>query len=95
MPGPLAGHPGVDGALPAGFSDPLQQWPLYAAVVVGPAGFLLSQNAFQAGTMISPVLAVITAADPLVSIGVAHVWLGETITSTPLPWRAKQSPWPS
>ena len=74
----------VPDTLPLGFSDPLQQWPLYAVVIVGPAGFLLSQNAFQAGTMIAPVLAIITSVDPLVSIGVAHAWLGETITSTPL-----------
>jgi drug/metabolite transporter (DMT)-like permease len=74
----------VPNTLPLGFSDPLQQWPLYAAVIVGPAGFLLSQNAFQAGTMIAPVLAIITAVDPLVSIGVAHAWLGEMITTTPL-----------
>jgi drug/metabolite transporter (DMT)-like permease len=74
----------VPNTLPAGFSDPFQQWPLYAVVIVGPAGFLLSQNAFQAGILISPVLAIITAVDPLVSIGVAHAWLGETIASTPL-----------
>ena len=74
----------VPNTLPLGFSDPLVQWPLYAAVIIGPAGFLLSQNAFQAGTMIAPVLAIITAVDPLVSIGVAYAWLGETITSTPL-----------
>jgi hypothetical protein len=41
-------------------------------------------GAFQAGTLISPVLAIITTADPLVSIGVAYAWLGETITTTPL-----------
>jgi drug/metabolite transporter (DMT)-like permease len=74
----------VPNTLPAGFSDPLRQWPLYAVVIIGPAGFLLSQNAFQAGTLISPVLAIITAVDPLVSIAVAHAWLGETISSTPL-----------
>jgi drug/metabolite transporter (DMT)-like permease len=74
----------IPNTLPAGFSDPLQQWPLYAAVIIGPAGFLLSQNAFQAGTMIAPVLAIITAVDPLISIGVAHAWLGETIASSPL-----------
>jgi hypothetical protein len=32
----------------------------------------------------APVLAIITTVDPLLSIGVAHAWLGETITSTPL-----------
>jgi hypothetical protein len=53
-------------------------------VITAPVGFLLNQNAFQAGTLIAPVLAIITTADPLVSIGLAHAWLGETITSTPL-----------
>ena len=70
--------------LPQGFSDPLKQWPLYALVITAPTGFLLNQNAFQAGTLIAPVLAIITTVDPLLSIGVAHAWLGETITSTPL-----------
>jgi len=74
----------VPDTLPEGFSDPLRQWPLYALVIIGPAGFLLSQNAFQTGMLIAPVLAIITTVDPLLSIGVAHAWLGETITSTPL-----------
>jgi drug/metabolite transporter (DMT)-like permease len=74
----------VPDTLPAGFSDPLRQWPLYVLVLVGPTGFLLNQNAFQAGTLIAPVLAVITAADPLASIGIAHVWLHEAIASAPL-----------
>ncbi len=74
----------VPDTLPQGFSDPLKQWPLYALVITAPTGFLLNQNAFQAGTLIAPVLAIITTADPLVSIGVAHAWLGETITATPL-----------
>jgi drug/metabolite transporter (DMT)-like permease len=74
----------VPNTLPAGFGDPLRQWPLYVVVITGPAGFLLSQDAYQAGTLIAPVLAIITAVDPLVSIGVAHAWMGETIASTPL-----------
>lgn len=74
----------VPNTLPLGFSDPLKQWPLYAIVITAPTGFLLNQSAFQAGTLISPVLAIITTADPLVSIGVAYAWLGETITSTPI-----------
>jgi drug/metabolite transporter (DMT)-like permease len=73
----------VPATLPMGFSDPLKQWPLYAIVITAPAGFLLNQNAFQAGTLISPVLAIITTVDPLVSIGVAYAWLGETINSSP------------
>ena len=66
-----------------GFSPPSQQWPLYAFIIAEPLGFLLNQNAFQAGTLISPVLAIITTVDPLVSIGVAYAWLGETINSSP------------
>jgi hypothetical protein len=71
--------------LSAGFSDPLRQWPLCAIVITAPTGFPLSQEAYQAGTLLSPVLAIITAVDPLVSIGVAHAWLDETIVGTPLP----------
>jgi drug/metabolite transporter (DMT)-like permease len=71
-------------ALPDGFSDPLRQWPLYLLVVVAPAGFLLNQNAFQAGRLISPVLAIITSVDPFVSIGLAIVVLKERVASTPL-----------
>ena len=46
----------VPGSLPAGFADPLRQWPLYLMAIVTPIGFLLNQNAFQAGTLIAPVL---------------------------------------
>jgi drug/metabolite transporter (DMT)-like permease len=74
----------VPDTLSAGFSDPLRQWPLYALVIIGPAGFLLNQEALQAGTLLSPVLAVITMVDPLVSIGLAHVWLDENIASSPV-----------
>lgn len=74
----------VPDTLPEGFGEPLRQWPLYLLVIVGPLGFLLNQDAFQAGTLIAPVLAVMTSVDPLTSIGIAHVWLDEKIASTPL-----------
>jgi drug/metabolite transporter (DMT)-like permease len=74
----------VPDTFPEGFSDPLSQWPLYMLLIVGPADFLLNQNAFQAGILISPVLAIITTADPLISIGVAHFWLKEKVASAPL-----------
>lgn len=74
----------VPSTLAEGFSDPLRQWPLYMLVVVAPAGFLLNQNAFQAGRLISPVLAVITSVDPFVSIGLAIVLLKERVASTPV-----------
>jgi drug/metabolite transporter (DMT)-like permease len=66
-------------SLPEGFSHPLQQWPVYVVIVVGPIGFLLNQSAFQAGILVSPVLAVITVTDPLVSISIAYLWLNESI----------------
>jgi hypothetical protein len=67
------------GGLPALFGH----WPLYALAIVGPLGFLLNQNAFQQGILISPVLALITACDPIVSIGLAHFWLDEKFDSSP------------
>ena len=68
---------------PEGFGDPLRQWPLYMLLIVGPIGFLLNQDAFQAGRLISPVLAIITTVDPLVSICIAHFWLKEKVASAP------------
>lgn len=73
----------VTHSLAGGFSQPLRQWPLYAVVIVGPVGFLLNQSAFQADILLSPVLAIITTADPLVSIGIARLWLNESIASSP------------
>ena len=70
----------VSESLSHGFSQPLEQWPLYAIAVVGPVGFLLNQSAFQAGILVSPVLAVITVTDPLVSISIAALWLDESIS---------------
>jgi drug/metabolite transporter (DMT)-like permease len=58
-----------------------RQWELYAVVVVGPAGFLLNQNAFQKGTVGSLSLGIITVGDPLVSIAIGVVWLGEVLTA--------------
>jgi drug/metabolite transporter (DMT)-like permease len=65
-----------------GFGEPLRQWPLYMLLVVAPAGFLLNQNAFQAGRLIAPVLSIITVADPLVSITLGHFLLHEAIAGT-------------
>lgn len=73
----------VPDSLTEGFGDPARQWPLYMLLIVGPIGFLLNQDAFQAGRLISPVLAVITTADPLVSICIAHFWLKENVASAP------------
>jgi drug/metabolite transporter (DMT)-like permease len=59
----------------------LTHWPLYAVIVIGPAGFLLNQNAYQSDTSLAPALAVITVTDPLVGIGVGVLWLDEVLRS--------------
>jgi drug/metabolite transporter (DMT)-like permease len=69
-------------SLAQGFSEPLQQWPLYVLVVVGPVGFLLNQEAFQSG-LVAPALAVITTTTALVSIGIGALWLDESFASGP------------
>jgi drug/metabolite transporter (DMT)-like permease len=65
-----------------GFSPPQRQWPLYLIVAVAPTAFLLNQSAFQAGTLIAPVLAVIVTTDPLVSILLGHTLLNESLASS-------------
>ncbi len=57
----------------------LTNWPVYFVVVCGVAGFLASQYAFQAGLVLSPALSVIVVLDPLVSLGIGVLWLGETM----------------
>jgi drug/metabolite transporter (DMT)-like permease len=69
----------VSGGLPGVLTD----WPIYALAVVGPLGFLLNENAFQQGTLIAPVLSIITVCDPLISIALAYLWLNEMLSSTP------------
>lgn len=64
-----------------GLSLLLSSWPLYALAVVGPLGFLLNQQAFQEATTIAPVLAIITTTDPVLSIALAALWLGERLSS--------------
>jgi hypothetical protein len=66
-----------------GLPQLLGHWPIYALAVVGPLGFLLNENAYQQGILIAPVLALITACDPIVSIALAHFWLDEQLASSP------------
>ncbi|KAA5834634.1 hypothetical protein F1721_10910 [Saccharopolyspora hirsuta] len=66
-----------------GLAEPFQHWTLYAVCVIGPMGFLLSQQTFQRGRLMSPALAVITTVDPLVAAAIGVSWLGERIESSP------------
>lgn len=66
-----------------GLGTLLRDWPIYALAIVGPMGFLLNENAFQKGTLIAPVLSIITVCDPLISISLASLWLNESLNSTP------------
>lgn len=70
------------GQLAQGVVVPLQHWELYAAIVTGLTGVVLTQNALEAGALAAPV-AVLTLGDPLVGLAIGLLWLGETITSTP------------
>ncbi|MEV0700988.1 DMT family transporter [Saccharopolyspora sp. NPDC050389] len=66
-----------------GLAEPFQHWSLYAVCVIGPIGFLLSQQTFQRGRLMSPALAVITTVDPLVAAAIGVNWLGERIETSP------------
>jgi drug/metabolite transporter (DMT)-like permease len=62
-----------------GVATMFTHWPIYVVAVCGPLGFLLNQNAFQAGIALAPALAVIIVLDPLVGIGIGILWLGERL----------------
>jgi len=66
----------------AGIGALLKDWPIYALAVVGPLGFLLNENAFQSGTLIAPVLSIITVCDPVISVALGWLWLGEQLSGT-------------
>jgi hypothetical protein len=66
-----------------GLAGLFSQWPIYVLAVVGPAGFLLNQDAFQQGTYLAPVQAIITAADPVISIALGVLWLDVRVRSSP------------
>jgi len=67
----------------AGVVHVLSNWPIYVLAVVGPVGFVLNQDAFQQGTLLAPVLAIIIASDPIVSIALGALWLGEKLSASP------------
>lgn len=67
----------------AGIGALLKDWPIYALAVVGPLGFLLNENAFQSGTLLAPVLSIITVCDPVISVTLGWFWLGEQLSGTP------------
>ena len=59
-------------------------WPIYVFAVVGPAGYILNQNAYQQGTLLAPVQAIISAADPIISIALGIYWLDVRLRGGPL-----------
>jgi hypothetical protein len=67
----------------SGPSRVFTNWPIYVLAVVGPAGFILNQDAFQEGRFLAPVQAIITTADPVISIGLGILWLGVVLRSSP------------
>ncbi|MBO0825507.1 MAG: DMT family transporter [Actinobacteria bacterium] len=67
----------------AGLTAVLTDWPIYALAIVGPLGFLLNLDAFQQSALIAPVISIITVCDPLISIALASLWLGEKLSSSP------------
>jgi hypothetical protein len=56
-------------------------WPIYVLAVVAPVGFILNQDAFQQGKFLAPVQAIVTTADPVISIGLSLLWLGALLRS--------------
>jgi hypothetical protein len=69
--------------LSGGLADLFTHWPVYAVAVIGAIGFVLNQNAFQAGDLLAPVLAIITIADTIGAIGLAWLFLDEKLASGP------------
>ncbi|HWC80876.1 MAG TPA: DMT family transporter [Pseudonocardiaceae bacterium] len=71
----------VAGELRTGLLQPFTHWTLYAVCVIGPIGFLLSQNTFQQGKLVSLSLAVITTVDPLVGVAIGVWWMDESAST--------------
>ena len=73
----------VTAELTGGLADLFTHWPLYAVAIIGPMGFLLNQSAFQADTLLAPVLAIITIGDTIGTIALAWIFLDEKLASGP------------
>lgn len=73
----------VTDQLREGLTEPFTHPVLYIACVIGPLGFLLSQNTFQQGRLVSPAVAVITSVDPIVAVFAGVAWLGEELDTSP------------
>lgn len=73
----------ITGQLRVGWTEPLGHMALYVVCVIGPLGFLLSQNTFQQGRLMSPAVAVITSVDPVVAVLIGVGWLGERLDTGP------------
>jgi len=69
--------------LGGGLANLFTHWPIYAVAVIGPIGFVLNQNAFQAGALLAPVLAIITITDTIGTIGLGWLLLDENLASGP------------
>jgi drug/metabolite transporter (DMT)-like permease len=66
-----------------GLAEVFTSWPIYLFLVVGPAGYILNQNAYQQGTLLAPVQAIISAADPILSIALGILWLDVQLRGGP------------
>lgn len=73
----------ITGQLRLGLDEPLRHPILYIVCIIGPVGFLLSQNTFQAGQLVAPAVAVITSVDPVVGVLIGVGWLGEELDTSP------------
>lgn len=58
-------------------------WPLAAVAVCGVTGFLLTQNAYQAGSLPAP-LATITITEPIIAVTLGVTLLHEHLSASPV-----------
>ena len=70
--------------LHVGVGHVVASWELYALIAGGVIGMLLASSAFQAGAL-DASLPVVTVVDPVASILIGALILGESVTTGPLP----------